>query len=73
MQSCLKCNNTSLKMLSHLALQGSGSYMSKILFIRYSKVAVAAGENCCRKPVLGDVQKSIKNHLYHFEVQMLPQ
>ena len=29
MLNCLKCNNTSLKILSHLALQGSGSYMSK--------------------------------------------
>lgn len=29
MQSCLKCSNSSLKMLSHLAFQGSGSYMSK--------------------------------------------
>ena len=29
MQSCSKCNNTNLKILSHLALQGNGSYMSK--------------------------------------------
>ena len=28
MQSCVTWNNTSLKMLSHLALNGSGSYMS---------------------------------------------
>ena len=30
-----------------------------VVVIRHSKVAVAAGENCCRRPVLGDVQKSI--------------
>ena len=28
-QSCLKCNNTSLNMLSRLAFHGSGSHMSK--------------------------------------------
>ena len=29
MYSCLKCNNTSLNMLSHLAFHGNGSHMSK--------------------------------------------
>ena len=36
MQSCLRYNNTSLKMLSHLALQGSGSYMSKSFKLEFT-------------------------------------
>ena len=42
MESCLKCNNTSLKMLSHLALQGSGSYMSKRFNYILSKLKLDA-------------------------------
>ena len=49
MQSCLKCNNTSLKMLSNLALQGSGSYMSKSFNYILSKLKFDAITFCSMK------------------------
>ena len=49
MQSCLKCNNTTLKMLSHLALQGSGSYMSKSFNYILSKLKLDAITFCSMK------------------------
>ena len=49
MQSCLKCNNTNVKMLSHLALQGSGSYMSKRFNYILSKLKLDAMTLCSMK------------------------
>ena len=49
MQSCLKCNNTSLKMLSHLALQGNGSYISKRFNYILSKLKLDAMTFCSMK------------------------
>ena len=49
MQSCLKCNNTSLKMLSLLALEGSGSYMSKSFNYILSKLKLDAMTFCSMK------------------------
>ena len=49
MQSCLKCNKTSLKMLSHLAIQGSGSYMSKSCNYILSKLKLDAITLCSMK------------------------
>ena len=47
--SCLKCNNTCLKMLSHLALQGSGSCMSKSFNYILSKLKLDAMTFCSMK------------------------
>ena len=46
MQSCLKCNNTSLKMLSHLAIQCSGSDMSKSFNYIFSKLKLDTMSFC---------------------------
>ena len=49
MQSCLKYNDTSLKMPSLLALHGSGSYMSKSCNYILSKLKLDAMTFCNMK------------------------
>ena len=49
MESCLKCNNTIFKMLSHLALQCNSSYMSKSFNYILSKFKLDAMTFCSMK------------------------
>ena len=60
MQSCLKCNNTSLKMFSHLALQGDGSYMSESFNYILSKLKLDAITFCIVKS--NNFYKMVQDH-----------